>query len=187
MDKNLKLVLLACLYQCVFVVLYISYSNRDWFFRTIPPSFVFSKLVSSSNGNYHLLNHTRNELHAKNIYQVGGIISRIKVGTANATLKDQQKTHIDKGRNTSVIEVDKASGRKTTLNSECKPAVPRLSTKPLPVTGLVSFPGAGNTWTRHLLQQVSGCYTVEPQWLEHLWDHGNLFEILIVRTTEGYM
>ena len=19
-------------------------------------------------------------------------------------------------------------------------------------------------------------YTVEPQWLEHLWDHGNLFE-----------
>ena len=28
-------------------------------------------------------------------------------------------------------------------------------------------------------------YTVEPQWFEHLWDHGNLFETLIVRATEG--
>ena len=28
-------------------------------------------------------------------------------------------------------------------------------------------------------------YTVEPQWLEHLWDHGNLFEIWVVRATEG--
>ena len=27
--------------------------------------------------------------------------------------------------------------------------------------------------------------TVEPQWLEHLWDHGNLFEIWVVRATEG--
>ena len=27
--------------------------------------------------------------------------------------------------------------------------------------------------------------TVEPQWLEHLWDHGNLFEIRVVRVTEG--
>ena len=38
----------------------------------------------------------------------------------------------------------------------CSPVVPRLSEKPLPITGLISFPGAGNTWTRHLLQQVSG-------------------------------
>ena len=28
-------------------------------------------------------------------------------------------------------------------------------------------------------------YTVELQWLEHLWDHGNLFEIGVVRATEG--
>ena len=27
--------------------------------------------------------------------------------------------------------------------------------------------------------------TVEPQWLEHLWDQGNLFEILVVRVSEG--
>ena len=28
-------------------------------------------------------------------------------------------------------------------------------------------------------------YTVELQWLEHRWDHGNLFEIWVVRATEG--
>ena len=27
--------------------------------------------------------------------------------------------------------------------------------------------------------------TVEPQWLEPLWDHGNLFETWVVRATEG--
>ena len=27
-------------------------------------------------------------------------------------------------------------------------------------------------------------YTVEPQWLEHLWDHGNLFETWVVRAIE---
>ena len=27
--------------------------------------------------------------------------------------------------------------------------------------------------------------TVEPQWLKHLWDHGNLFETWVVRATEG--
>ena len=26
--------------------------------------------------------------------------------------------------------------------------------------------------------------TVEPQWLEHLWDHGNSFETWVVRATE---
>ena len=27
--------------------------------------------------------------------------------------------------------------------------------------------------------------TVEPPWLEHLWDHGNSFETWVVRATEG--
>ena len=40
--------------------------------------------------------------------------------------------------------------------STCKKLVPRLSEKVLPHTGLVSFCGSGNTWTRHLLQQASG-------------------------------
>ena len=28
-------------------------------------------------------------------------------------------------------------------------------------------------------------HTVKFQWLEHRWNHGNLFEILVVRVTEG--
>ena len=31
----------------------------------------------------------------------------------------------------------------------------------------------------------SSAYTVKLQWLEHLWDCGNLFEIWVVRDTEG--
>ena len=27
--------------------------------------------------------------------------------------------------------------------------------------------------------------TIEPHWLEHPWDHENLFEICLVRATEG--
>ncbi|XP_071107485.1 WSCD family member CG9164-like [Haliotis cracherodii] len=34
-----------------------------------------------------------------------------------------------------------------------------LSKKPLPLTVLVSFPGSGNTWTRHLLEQMTGIAT----------------------------
>ena len=29
------------------------------------------------------------------------------------------------------------------------------------------------------------CGTVEPQWLEHLWGHGNSFETWVVRAIEG--
>ena len=32
----------------------------------------------------------------------------------------------------------------------------KLSRTKLPITGLVSFPGSGNTWTRHLIQQMTG-------------------------------
>lgn len=32
----------------------------------------------------------------------------------------------------------------------------RLSPKPLPRTALASFPGSGNTWVRHLVQQATG-------------------------------
>ena len=41
-------------------------------------------------------------------------------------------------------------------NLLCEQVELRKSEVSLPVTGLVSYPGAGNTWTRHLLQQVSG-------------------------------
>lgn len=46
----------------------------------------------------------------------------------------------------------------STLSSDniCEPVLPQLSDVPLPQIGLISFPGSGNTWTRHLIQQVSG-------------------------------
>ena len=37
--------------------------------------------------------------------------------------------------------------------------VPRFSQRPLPQTALASFPGCGNTWSRHLIQQLSGVWT----------------------------
>ena len=32
--------------------------------------------------------------------------------------------------------------------------------------------------------EIGERYTVEPQWLEHLWDRGNSFETWVVRATE---
>jgi len=40
--------------------------------------------------------------------------------------------------------------------SACKLRQVKLSKTPLPVTGLISFPGSGNTWVRHLIQQMTG-------------------------------
>lgn len=42
------------------------------------------------------------------------------------------------------------------VRNGCKIRDVKLSEKLLPYTGLVSFPGSGNTWTRHLIQQVTG-------------------------------
>lgn len=35
----------------------------------------------------------------------------------------------------------------------------KLSLKPLPLTGLISFPGSGNTWTRYLIERLTGIAT----------------------------
>ena len=37
----------------------------------------------------------------------------------------------------------------------------------------------------YFLSHIHLQYTVEPQWLEHLWDQGNSFETWVVRATEG--
>ena len=39
-----------------------------------------------------------------------------------------------------------------------------------------------DTW---ILLSISFLHTVEPQWLEHSWDHENVLEIWIVQATEG--
>ena len=40
--------------------------------------------------------------------------------------------------------------------SSCRQRTVTLSKTPLSITGLVSFPGSGNTWVRHLIQQMTG-------------------------------
>ncbi|XP_077990678.1 sialate:O-sulfotransferase 1-like [Glandiceps talaboti] len=42
-------------------------------------------------------------------------------------------------------------------NENCNLSLAPLHT--IPMTALASFPGSGNTWTRHLLQQATGIYT----------------------------
>ncbi|CAH1780844.1 unnamed protein product [Owenia fusiformis] len=42
-------------------------------------------------------------------------------------------------------------------NSTCQPL--KFSKRLLPVTALYSIPGSGNTWLRHLIQQITGIYT----------------------------
>lgn len=61
-------------------------------------------------------------------------------------------------------------------DSECEPVVPRLSDVPLPLVGLISFPGSGNTWARHLIQQVSGIGTSSVYCDPSLRKHGFPFE-----------
>ncbi|XP_078486714.1 sialate:O-sulfotransferase 1-like [Ciona intestinalis] len=45
------------------------------------------------------------------------------------------------------------------------------------ITGLISFPGSGNTWIRHLLEQATGLYTGSIYSDEHIYRKGFLGEI----------
>ena len=55
------------------------------------------------------------------------------------------------------------------------------------------LPSVSSPFTKHAettaqvqnLGDISEEYTVEPQWLEHLWDYGNSFETWVLRATEG--
>ncbi|XP_045170247.2 WSCD family member AGAP003962-like [Mercenaria mercenaria] len=51
-----------------------------------------------------------------------------------------------------------------------------LSQTLLPITGLVSFPGSGNTWTRHLIQQMTGIGTSSMYCDEELRARGFPYE-----------
>lgn len=47
-----------------------------------------------------------------------------------------------------------------------------LSERELPIVALSSFPGSGNTWLRHLVQQISGIYTGSVYKDQGLRKHG---------------
>ena len=56
----------------------------------------------------------------------------------------------------SIKQMEGATYHGTGTTDPCQNMSVRLSDVPLPVTGIVSYPGAGNTWTRYLLQKASG-------------------------------
>lgn len=58
----------------------------------------------------------------------------------------------------------------------CKLREVKLSPTPLPMTGLVNFPGSGNTWTRHLIQQMTGIGTSSVYCDKILRTHGFPYE-----------
>ncbi|KAL4231638.1 WSC domain-containing protein 1 [Mactra antiquata] len=58
----------------------------------------------------------------------------------------------------------------------CTLRTPRLSERTLPRTALASFMGSGNTWTRHLIQQMSGIATASIYCDRHLRNGGFPFE-----------
>jgi hypothetical protein len=41
-------------------------------------------------------------------------------------------------------------------NSRCKERLPMFSELKLPKTALVSYPGSGSAWVRHIVQQLTG-------------------------------
>ena len=54
-----------------------------------------------------------------------------------------------------------------TLHTECDPHLEYVN-PPGPVTALASFPGAGNTWTRHMIQQLTGELSVQSGYFINL-------------------
>lgn len=63
--------------------------------------------------------------------------------------------------------------------------LPRFADKPLPKIALASFPGSGNTWTRHLLQQYTGkylytyCCYMNTTYYDYFIDKIDKFEICL--------
>lgn len=58
--------------------------------------------------------------------------------------------------NDSIDLSDAPATQPTGSERPCRLRTVHLSARPLPLTGLVSFPGSGNTWVRHLVQQLTG-------------------------------
>ncbi|CAL4082343.1 unnamed protein product, partial [Meganyctiphanes norvegica] len=79
--------------------------------------------------------------------------------TDPSTIKADQAAHEHTTVHGSLGSTGKHSGQGAHL-PRCQPLRElRYRFPPGPTTALVSFPGSGNTWLRHLLQQVTGYFT----------------------------
>ena len=77
-------------------------------------------------------------------------ISDIKSNNRNREPMPKIQTNIQRRNITNITENFKIG------SDNCTKKKVTLSRTKLPITGLVSFPGSGNTWTRHLIQQMTG-------------------------------
>ncbi|XP_005095669.2 uncharacterized protein LOC101856414 [Aplysia californica] len=66
---------------------------------------------------------------------------------------------ISKQKNRVMFQICKGLLRPVRRVSKACPRDPAIAPYTLPRTGLISFPGSGNTWTRHLIQQLTGLQT----------------------------
>ena len=126
---------------CVIIIIILTLLIYTMYLKSVPTiqmqssSVSFRRFLNSSNGT-------------KEVWNTGKHKNDAGVKYSDFVFKDLCNT-----------TGDEALGyRSEQMACQCPPVIPRLSETPLPVTGLFSFPGAGNTWTRHLLQQVSGIY-----------------------------
>lgn len=58
-----------------------------------------------------------------------------------------------------ILKFSRTTEANLTNSQNCTLKSVKLTKTPLPVTGLVGFPGSGSTWLRHLVQQMTGIGT----------------------------
>jgi hypothetical protein len=77
------------------------------------------------------------------------ILTKTELNDRIIKLKVETNIQTGKGNTTRI-------GNSETETGKCTKKEVVLSQTQMPITGLVSFPGSGNTWTRHLIQQMTG-------------------------------
>ena len=138
----------------------------------------FALIVSYDNYFKYNEKHKRRTSKEYGHYHEGArSISQLTVNY-NERFPNEYKTNMSKFTNTKLVDIgEKLSNQDKWINidsskewinincskehvkfnsSNCRLKNVTLSRISLPITGLVSFPGSGNTWVRHLIQQMTG-------------------------------
>lgn len=76
------------------------------------------------------------------------------------TLPDGRKTKVYRTSNIDIDFLLKTGPlyheMKVPTNSSCREKQPMFLRQKFPITALVSYPGSGSSWVRHLVQQMTG-------------------------------
>ena len=71
-----------------------------------------------------------------------------------------------------VIQIDATSRLQPSQIPWCFGNSLKILDPPGPITGLLSYPGSGNTWLRHLIQRATGFLTGSVYFAPFLYHHG---------------